>query len=715
MTRGGGEGGKGEEAAGKVMGPLFPRLHVSDAARGGGPRAPPRNKMALYEQFTVPSSRCSSSASVGYGGGLAPSTSANQVYGYDRPMFQPFNVPSNVPAHSSKKINKNSLNRQISGTRNESGRLSSQTNNNSVYAGGSTIECTSAHKGKNVTKSSSGKKLADDDQFVVPSITPSCPQQSTQVHAEIQQKLNALHATSPQRNPPSTSKSSAKCYSTVNKHLERINASDIRSMSSPKSKEKEPAQALKTVEVEEISSILVSKERFGSKAAKVCLIKDKASNINNSGKPHLGSTGHQGASMNGRSMKTQNPTSKDTVSCDPYTDLDITNDNTKAGTKRKRTLVHHDEQQNDELSDSGESIPGLEVSPNQIVAAIGQKNFWKARRAIQNQQRIFAVQVFELHKLIRVQKSIAASPHVLIEGDPCLGNALVGKKNKLPDGNLKAQILSMTNKDDIHPSTDQPDSSKQNTEGNPPSPCHDGGLNSNHHGQDTTNRAFASNPTATPSASGNKENNWCMNPPQNQWLVPVMSPSEGLVYKPYTGPCPPAGSFYANFTPLNLPSTAYGVPMPHQQQYMAPPGNPAMPMNYFPPFTLPVMNPAAPTSAVEQASHTAVSQPNGNVQSRISCNMSNPSAIWKFYASRDSEPQASSASSPSYRLQGDGSGPASFFPAASVQHAQAQPSPGSQDKQSHVIRVVPHNSRTASASAARIFRSIQMERQQSDL
>jgi protein EARLY FLOWERING 3 len=76
MTRGGG-GGKGEAATGKVMGPLFPRLHVSDAGKGGGPRAPPRNKMALYEQFTVPSSRFR--AGDWGGGGLAPSTSASQV------------------------------------------------------------------------------------------------------------------------------------------------------------------------------------------------------------------------------------------------------------------------------------------------------------------------------------------------------------------------------------------------------------------------------------------------------------------------------------------------------------------------------------------------------------------------------------------------------------------------------------------------------------
>ncbi|KAJ8561254.1 hypothetical protein K7X08_027444 [Anisodus acutangulus] len=38
------------------MGPMFPRLHVNDKEKGG-PRAPPRNKMALYEQLSIPSQR----------------------------------------------------------------------------------------------------------------------------------------------------------------------------------------------------------------------------------------------------------------------------------------------------------------------------------------------------------------------------------------------------------------------------------------------------------------------------------------------------------------------------------------------------------------------------------------------------------------------------------------------------------------------------------
>lgn len=74
--------GKEEE---KRLEPMFPRLHVKDAEKGG-PRAPPRNKMALYEQLSIPSQRFTSSDRVG--GSLPPNTSpllppgpsSNQVY-----------------------------------------------------------------------------------------------------------------------------------------------------------------------------------------------------------------------------------------------------------------------------------------------------------------------------------------------------------------------------------------------------------------------------------------------------------------------------------------------------------------------------------------------------------------------------------------------------------------------------------------------------------
>ncbi|OEL27322.1 hypothetical protein BAE44_0011659 [Dichanthelium oligosanthes] len=764
MTGGGAGGGGGREGQAKVMGPLFPRLHVRDASKGGGPRAPPRNKMALYEQLTVPSNRFSSSAASARaaGGSVVPSTSASQVsrslifasvafridfpgsrnaefrlstpvsvlfavYSYERPLFQPFNVPSNEPARSSEKFKGNSMDGQSNSTRRESGRMSSQTKNNDVYASKSIAECTSKHRVGNIIQNSSGKKVANDDESMVPSIcSPRFSPYSTQEHAGVQDKSMPISATNPHKSP-AMPKSSVECYNAANRHLERINKYDIRSMSSPKAKEKEPVQGSKNVQVEEkSSSVQASKEKFKNKDAKACKMRDKVRNIDSYDNSHLGNSGCQPTNMNGSSMEAKNPTTpRNTASCKPCTDLNNSNQNSNllerslrvAAAKRKRG--HHDIGQNDDLSDSSvECITGWEVSPDEIVGAIGPKHFWKARRAIQNQQRVFAVQVFELHKLIKVQKLIAASPHLLIEGDPVLGNALVGKKTKLPKVNLKVQTLPIANKDDIQPTQEQLELPKLNTKGNPLSPSHDDGLGGNRHHQATTNETFTSNPPVMPAAPDNKQNNWCMNPPQNQWLVPVMSPSEGLVYKPYAGPCPPVGSlltpFYANCTPLRLPSSLYGVPMPHQTHHMAPPGAPAMHMNYFPPFSMPVMNPEAPASAVDQGSHAVAPQPHGCMeqQSLNSCNMMHPSGIGRFLASRDSEPQASS---PFDRLQvqGDGSGPVSLFPTASVQNAvQLQPSSGSRDQQNHVIRVVPHNSKTASESAARIFRSIQMERQQ---
>ncbi|KAL5227232.1 hypothetical protein ABZP36_015497 [Zizania latifolia] len=735
MTRGGGRGGKETAEDGKVMWPLFPRLHVNDAARSGGPRAPPRNKMALYEQLTVPSHRSIAPTSNRSGGGsLVPSTSASQVYGFDGALFQPFNVPLNGPGHSMEKINSNSINRQINGSRKDSGMLSTQTKGMDSYASGSVADCTSQKRVENSIKSLPGKKLADNDEFVVPSgFNSRIPQ-----HTGVQEESTPLVAAGPHKSPPTVSKSSTKCYNTVSKHLERVNVSDVKSRNTPKDNEIEPAQTSKNVEVEKYSSIQTSKDLFGSRHAKERSNRNKTGSTNEADEPHFGNSGYQAVTRNGSSMQFQNPPVKrNAISSKPPADIENTNGYhnslqgglRETGAKKKRLLAQHNAEKNDDLSDSSiECITGWKISPDQIVCAIGRKHFWKARRAIMNQQRVFAAQVFELHKLVKVQKLIAASPHVLIEGDPCLGNALLGSKNKLAEENLKAPLL-VSSKDDVivQPSLEEPDLSKEYTEENPPSP-HVTGLGSGHRDQAETNGISKSNLRATPVASDNIQNNWGiqLQPPQNQWLVPVMSP-EGLVYKPYSGPCPPAGSllapFYANCTPLSLPSTtgdfmnsAYGVPVPHQPQHMGAPGTPVVPMNYFPPFSVPVMNPVALAPAVEQGTQPSMPQPYGNFEqhSRISCNMAHPSGIWRFHASRDSEAQASSASSPFDRLRCGVSGPVSAFPTASVQNNQPQLSSGSQDNQTNVIRVVPHNSQTASESAAWIFQSIQMERQRDD-
>lgn len=58
----------------KVTEPMFPRLSVNDVEKGG-PRAPPRNKMALYEQLCTPSQRFNGGARFSSSHGLKPSNS----------------------------------------------------------------------------------------------------------------------------------------------------------------------------------------------------------------------------------------------------------------------------------------------------------------------------------------------------------------------------------------------------------------------------------------------------------------------------------------------------------------------------------------------------------------------------------------------------------------------------------------------------------------
>ncbi|MBA0735217.1 hypothetical protein Gogos_019081 [Gossypium gossypioides] len=81
-------GGKDE------MSPIFPKLHVNVTNKG--PKVPPRNKMALYEQLNVPSQRFNSgSLSMlplqpnNNNNSLAPLISSNHNGGDEKSMLVP--------------------------------------------------------------------------------------------------------------------------------------------------------------------------------------------------------------------------------------------------------------------------------------------------------------------------------------------------------------------------------------------------------------------------------------------------------------------------------------------------------------------------------------------------------------------------------------------------------------------------------------------------
>jgi EARLY FLOWERING 3 protein len=229
---------------------------------------------------------------------------------------------------------------------------------------------------------------------------------------------------------------------------------------------------------------------------------------------------------------------------------------------------------------------------------------------------------------------------------------------------------------------------------------------------------YSANPPLAPPVT--KPAAWCFPPPPgNQWLVPAMSPSEGLIYKPYTGSYPPPTSPF-------MSNTVYGVPASHQWFGILP-GTRPLGQTYFSLYGLPVMNQSRSSSGVEETSPFAGARSNGpdnqsmvgdinfTMPQQSSCNMSSEVTqsisfqAGKFPASKESELQGSGASSPSDKAKGDDALP--LFPTAPTVHALDQNVQTSEHR-TQVIKVIPHNPRSATQSAFRIFRSIQEERKQ---
>ncbi|CAA0822394.1 Unknown protein [Striga hermonthica] len=134
-------------------------------------------------------------------------------------------------------------------------------------------------------------------------------------------------------------------------------------------------------------------------------------------------------------------------------------------------------------------VQGPHLTPDDVVRVIGQSLFHKARHTILDQQKIFSSQILELHRLIKVQRSMARSPEKLAEKS--------FNRNKPP-----IQFSLKSNVEEVYFSP-----------------------------------MLATTPNGISSKNAKVVPPYILHPPiGNQWLVPIKSPSEGLVYKPYPRP-----------------------------------------------------------------------------------------------------------------------------------------------------------------------------------
>lgn len=341
----------------------------------------------------------------------------------------------------------------------------------------------------------------------------------------------------------------------------------------------------------------------------------------------------------------------------------------------------------------------------------------------------------------QVQQLIAGSPHLLLEDGAFLGKRSLKDSpvRKLPAKYVVRLPSDISNcKDDSEEPNHKIEHSAENAVGK-------NSLSSVKNGSQLSNYGFhLGNSQPAPVAADNKMGPWCYHQsPAHQWLIPVVSPSEGLVYKPYPGPgfmgtvCGGYGPFSPAPLTGNFMNSAYGVPAhPHHQEIGNLPPTPPVGHTYFPTYGMPVMSPAISGSAIERVdqfagpgSHgqTELSGAGANFNLRLqnSCNVPNQingavSQVGTYQASKDGELQGSTASSPAKRPKGVRTGFTSeerdalpLFPMDPVV-PEAPLQPHESDRTTQVIKVVPHNPRSANESAARIFQSIQDERKQYD-
>ncbi|OIT32990.1 protein early flowering 3 [Nicotiana attenuata] len=188
---------------------------------------------------------------------------------------------------------------------------------------------------------------------------------------------------------------------------------------------------------------------------------------------------------------------------------------------------------------------------------------------------------------------------------------------------------------------------------------------------------------------------WCFHQPSgHQWLIPVMYPSEGLVYKLYPGPgvmrsvCGGYGPPRSTPTVKNLSAPAYGVPASHHHyQGLGTPFVPPAGHAYFPPNGMPVINPAISSSA---NSSDVPRNKNGTIPDVKSC------------AYRDAEILARTASSLRSRAHrvvmdhaAEGRNVLPQFPTSpAIDNPDSSPQPHVPSHPAGVIKVVPRNARS---------------------
>ncbi|KAL3511718.1 hypothetical protein ACH5RR_024435 [Cinchona calisaya] len=753
----------------KQMDPMFPKLHINDADRGGGPRAPPRNKMAVCEQLNVSSQRLSSGSMSMRP--LPSCNSSNLVHCQKNGGLSSF-CSSPESSHKAERVHSNSsAGMNLSNMYPEFQIL--KTGDYQAFRGRRPLKMTAEFRlfqpyGFYNSMNSSAKKVGNEDD---PRIPYFGQREELLNHGSVEHKMEKEKVIS-------SSLSFSEQYQTSSERQEKeIRRNDVKSREHPRNQAEDnckvsemtddnakrlhphpstgkmvladaaPSASVaiyRTCESGNRAVVAIHHSNRSSVVNDLSTLHDTCTEMRQQSRSFLVDTAiDENASRNPeRHLRKRSFSEMESPSCSGSPTVEnnripnrheLVNECPKSNDCASSRVG--DVERNLAISDNsvGDSKSGLDISPDYVVEVIGPKFFWSVRRTIAHQQRIFGVQIFELHRLIKVQRLIAESPEMLFEDNVVFNKPSV---NFSLEKKLQLEKLPEPPALFLKPKVDFPkpkpclDYASEDAHRKLPIPTYD--TEKGHVTPKSALKPYPGPLTSTSFALDARIGPWCFNtPPGNQWLVPVRSPSEGLIYKPYTGPYPPIAGYVAPFyggcgtmsstRNGDCVNTAYGFPASNHQDV----GVNSRPVEFgrscFQTYALPMMNTSNSSSAVEQMNPFAtVRDINYVVPYRSPCDVtSQKSGIMtdcsrNMPISKGSDFQGSTNTTTTThddeRKQGD---VLSLFPTTpTAQMSQQAVKNHNTEQQIQVIKVVPHNPKSASESAARIFRSIQEERKQ---
>lgn len=462
----GDDGKNGTDKTGAENGVLFPRLNVKET-KTAGPRAPPRNKMALYEQFTIPSHRF---VQPSHGAARqSPSALLNQPASCDgRFMYTPYYVSPNAYA-----------------TVNYPGQFLGQN-----LISRTNITATESDKSTKCALAKSREHLSGTASYSNPGVSKSKPNPNPLSTAGIEVEDSSPQSSHRLSNNNLMGRTTVG-GSHVHKSGQRTSNPVIACASEGLITVPLQVDNVLKSPVQHSQSAVLPSDRIGHREREAGLCKDGSQPIHGDAyfvedRLCLPRCQNEGAEDDSRVDDDENYQSKNSSSSDNIADskgvdhfssggecqgvgqshgiheafksslacveLQYAGENTSRDLQNAMDgIQRHDESQkkqslrdqckskpcNDHQSmvvDSGphdvgkgdpsdrnsdssmvDSVHIFDITPNNVIAAIGQKEFWRVRKAILRQQKIFSTQVFELHRLLKVQKLIAISSNLLIE------------------------------------------------------------------------------------------------------------------------------------------------------------------------------------------------------------------------------------------------------------------------------------------------------------